>query len=174
MLEMPIYDINKSNSQRYTLGNCRGKTLFVMGVNPSQATNQRLDHTVGSVKKFSEILGFDSFLMLNVYPQRATDPNDLSLRLNRKAHEKNLEMIGRYIGESETIWAAWGNLISKRKYLKECLFDIDDLLRSRKVKWIQYDLPTKEGHPKHPARKRHGNFFNEFDMNLYRTFLNES
>lgn len=162
-----IYDTDKNNRVRYTLGEMQGRTLFTFGVNPSKASPEKLDATVSNVRSFSKILGFDSFLMLNLYPQRATDPNDMHKRLNREIHQKNIQWIEHYIPKKATCWAAWGNLVVHRPYLKNCLFEIDEVLRAKKVRWIQYDDLTKAGHPKHPSRKKIVNNFKAFDIKDY-------
>lgn len=162
-----IYDIGMNNRVRYSLGESGVNTLYVIGVNPSTACPQRLDSTLNNVKKFAGILGFDSYLMLNLYPQRATDPNQLHLRPNRKIHRENLRFIEMYIPDSATVWAAWGDLIEKRAYLYKSLKDIHNLLTHKNISWIQYDMPTKRGHPKHPARKKQEDRFQEFDLANY-------
>lgn len=166
-MKLPIYDTNKSNTHRYSLGDLKDPTVFVFGVNPSTASDTRLDPTLKNVNSFAQILGFESFLMLNLYPQRATNPDDLHLKLNKKAHEMNLEFIAKYIPEKATVWAAWGNLITHRPYLIKCLEDINEVLKNKNIKWIKYDEFTKAGHPKHPSRKKLVDLFNEFDIDRY-------
>lgn len=166
-MKLPIYDINKTNTHRYSLGRLNDKTLFVFGVNPSTASDTKLDPTLKNVESFSKLLGFDSFVMFNLYPQRATNPDNMHLRLSKQAHDKNLEFIAKYIPEKATIWAAWGNLITQRPYLIQCLKDINEVLKSKKIKWIKYDEFTKAGHPKHPSRKKLIDKFDQLDINRY-------
>lgn len=54
------------------------RTLCWIGLNPSTADEQQLDPTLRRIKSFTEREGFDSFVMLNVYPYRATDPRDMN------------------------------------------------------------------------------------------------
>jgi len=161
------YDTNKKDSYRYTLGDITPKTLFCFGINPSTANNMKLDNTVTRVRNFSSLLGFQSFLMLNICAQRSTNPNNLNKRLNKKEHLENLKYIDHYIKDGSTIWAAWGNLITKRDYLYPCLFDIYELLKAKKLKWIKYGELTTPGHPKHPLMLKHSNEFNRFNIHQY-------
>ena len=56
---------------RYILGT-RGKNpLICIGINPSTARPDQLDNTLASVQRISLHNGFDSFIMFNVYAQRA-------------------------------------------------------------------------------------------------------
>ena len=111
-----IYITNKTNKMRYALGSDKGKILYVIGVNPSVASASKLDPTVTNVKRFAELLGYDSFIMLNLYPQRATNPDNIHRRINRSEHHKNLEIIDTLVKNNSTIWAAWGNLVEHRKF----------------------------------------------------------
>ena len=85
-----MWTLLKTNKMRYALGSDNGKILYVIGVNPSVASASKLDPTVTNVKKFAELLGYDSFIMLNLYPQRATNPDNIHKRINRAEHLKNL------------------------------------------------------------------------------------
>lgn len=162
-----IYDIDRENRYRYALGNIGKNTFFVFGVNPSIATDKISDPTIKNVEKFSKILRFDSFIMFNLYPFRATNPKKLPKEYNKKQHQRNLEYIKKYIVNEPTIWCAWGNLIESRYYFKICLYDIKNLLSSYKPKWIKYGDLTKPGHPQHPSRKKHIDLFNKFDIDQY-------
>ena len=59
---------------RYVLGTKGEKPLICIGVNPSTAEPDHLDNTLKSVERIALGNGYDSFIMFNVYPQRATRP----------------------------------------------------------------------------------------------------
>ena len=162
-----IYEIDENDHVRYALGNKKGKTLYVIGVNPSTATDIQLDPTVTNVKNFAYNAKFDSFLMFNLYPQRATDPKDLDTELNQEIHKTNVDMIKYYLESEANIWAAWGMTIEKRNYLTKCLMDINQAIKDLNPHWLQYEKETKAGHPKHPSRKSKEGRFNSFDMDQY-------
>ena len=116
----PYYDIhewlyapNFYSEYRYILGT-RGKNpLICIGINPSTAQPGDLDNTLKSVQRIAHGNGFDSFIMFNVYAQRATDPDAMETECNWALHKENLEAF-RYvlsIGEKPAVWAAWGTII---------------------------------------------------------------
>ena len=72
-----IYAPNFYSEYRYILGT-RGKNpLICIGINPSTARPDALDNTLKSVERIALGNGFDSFIMFNVYAQRATSPDDM-------------------------------------------------------------------------------------------------
>ena len=90
--------------------------------------------------------------MLNIYPQRATNPDDMHLerdenlvKLN-KLHIK--QIVEKYVNAD--VLLAYGNLISKRNYLKVCLDEIIAFLKDEKGKAIKVIKLTKENNPVHP------------------------
>ncbi|MGZ0657038.1 DUF1643 domain-containing protein [Coraliomargarita sp. W4R72] len=54
----------------------RRRVIFVC-LNPSTADEGQLDPTLTRIKAFSQRLGGNEFLMLNIFGYRATDPNDM-------------------------------------------------------------------------------------------------
>ena len=148
-----VYSKNSDNSARFTLGVEAKNVMFCFGINPSTAKPNKLDNTLKSVVRIAERHDYDGWLMLNVYPQRATNPKDLHMQMNVKLHEANLKHIERalqtYRGHIQ-ILAAWGTLINKRKYLKDCLKDIYYLFEKYDCEWVCVGQPSKAGHPHHP------------------------
>ena len=71
---------------RYILGTKGKRPLICIGINPSTAKPDDLDNTLKSVERIAAGNGFDSFIMFNVYPQRATDPDDMDKNFNRPMH----------------------------------------------------------------------------------------
>ena len=116
-----LYAPNFYSEYRYILGT-RGKNpLICIGINPSTAEPDNLDNTLKSVQPIALGNGFDSFIMFNVYPQRATDPDAMERQCNLALHRENLKAF-RYvlsISEKPTVWAAWGAIIEKRGYLSD-------------------------------------------------------
>ena len=91
----PDYDIEKwlyappfYSEYRYILGT-RGKNpLICIGINPSTAEPDNLDNTLKSVERIALGNGFDSFIMFNVYAQRATSPDDMEKTWNLQLHKQ--------------------------------------------------------------------------------------
>ena len=159
----PYYDIdewlyapNFYSEYRYILGT-RGKNpLICIGINPSTAQPGDLDNTLKSVQRIALGNGFDSFIMFNVYAQRATDPDAMEKTCNLSLHRENLEAF-RYvlsIGENPTVWAAWGTIIEKREYLKDCVKDMIAAGEEFGAQWVCAGKCSKKGHPHHPLYLR--------------------
>jgi hypothetical protein len=164
-----VYDRNENNTARYTLSPRSDNYLFCFGINPSTASPERLDNTVKSVERIAKRHDFDTFMMLNVYPQRATDPNDLHDELDNELHQQNLFYIEKYFRENKKrqILAAWGTLITKRTYLKKCLTDIYTISKKYKCTWYHIGKPSKDNHPHHPLYLSNEERLHPFDMDNY-------
>ena len=109
-----------------------------MGINPSTAIPDRLDNTLKSVERIALANGYDSFLMFNVYAQRATDPDAMERRRNDILHQENLKAFQYLLSLSPqpAIWAAWGAIIEKRDYLATCLSDQIALGQAADAQWF--------------------------------------
>ena len=93
---------------RYILGT-RGKNpLICIGINPSTAEPDNLDNTLKSVERIALGNGFDSFIMFNVYAQRATRPQDMERECNLLLHRENMKAFDYVLSLSErpVVWAA--------------------------------------------------------------------
>ena len=170
------YDIEKwlyappfYSEYRYILGT-RGKNpLICIGINPSTAAPDDLDNTLKSVQRIALGNGFDSFIMFNVYAQRATSPDDMEKNCNAALHRENLEAF-RYvlsISEQPVVWAAWGAIIEKRGYLADCVRDMLEAGREFGASWVCAGAITKKGHPHHPLYLRKDEKIKPFDVAQY-------
>ena len=168
-IEKWLYAPNFYSEYRYILGT-RGKNpLICIGINPSTAEPGNLDNTLKSVERIALSNGFDSFIMFNVYAQRATSPDDMEKECNPLLHAENLEAF-RYvlsISEKPTVWAAWGAIIEKRKYLPECVKDMLKAGEEHGAKWVCAGAITKKGHPHHPLYLRKDEKIRPFDVAAY-------
>ena len=164
-----IYAPNCYSEYRYILGTRGTHPLICVGINPSTAKPDDLDNTLKSVQRIASGNGFDSFLMFNVYAQRATRPDDMEKQCNRELHRENMEAF-RYllsIGESPTVWAAWGAIIEKRKYLPVCVADMLAISRDYDARWVCAGPVSKKGHPHHPLYLRIDEKLKPFDTESY-------
>lgn len=178
--ENPDYDVKKwlyapnfYSEYRYILGT-RGKNpLICIGINPSTAQPGDLDNTLKSVERVAHANGYDSFIMFNVYAQRATDPDTMEKSCNMLLHRENMEAF-RYvlsISQSPAVWAAWGTIIEKRDYLPECLQDMIAIGKEYGAKWLCAGKVSKKGHPHHPLYLRKDEQLRQFDVEGYRKLL---
>ena len=170
------YDINKwiyapnfYSEYRYILGT-RGKNpLICIGINPSTAQPGALDNTLKSVERIALGNGFDSFIMFNVYAQRATDPDSMEEHCNFRLHKENLEAF-RYvlsISDKPAVWAAWGTIIEKRSYLPQCLRDMLAAGEEFGARWFCAGAVSKKGHPHHPLYLKKDEKIKPFDIQAY-------
>lgn len=168
-----LYAPNFYCDYRYILGTRREKPLICIGINPSTAQPGCLDNTLKSVERIALGNGFDSFLMFNVYAQRATDPNAMERRCNPQLHRENMEAF-RYvlsISEAPVVWAAWGSIIEKRDYLKKCLLDMLQIGKEYSASWCCAGQVTKKGHPHHPLYLKKDEKLKAFDIESYLSTL---
>lgn len=152
---------------RYVLGEIFDtsipKALICIGINPSTAIPEDLDPTLLRIQRYAksaiskedgkELYG--AWYMLNVYPQRSTDPNGMHLdeRFDQQIHDRNIDEIKAMLGSLQggaDVWCAWGNNITRRGYLKEFLHDILTLFQKNNGIELKSHVITGEGHPAHP------------------------
>lgn len=168
-IEKWLYAPNYYSEYRYILGT-RGKNpLICIGINPSTAEPDNLDNTLKSVERIAHGNGFDSFIMFNVYAQRATSPDDMEKHCNSMLHEENLKAF-RYvlsISQTPTVWAAWGAIIEKRKYLPSCVRDMLEVGEHYNARWVCAGAITQKGHPHHPLYLRKDEKIKPFDVASY-------
>ena len=132
------YDINKwlyvpctYSEYRYILGTKGEMPLVCIGINPSTAEPDNLDNTLKSVERIAHSNGYDSFIMFNVYAQRATRPQDMENVLNMQMHRENMRAFEYIMSLSKkskpAVWAAWGTIIEAREYLPSCVRDMIEI-----------------------------------------------
>ena len=156
---------------RYILGTRGKKPLIAIGINPSTAAPDDLDNTLKSVERIALGNGYDSFIMFNVYAQRATDPDAMEKELNLRLHEENMkafEYVLSISSERPSVWAAWGTIIKKRAYLPRCVGDMIAIGEKYGAKWYTSGARSKVGgHPHHPLYLRKDSPLDEFDAAEY-------
>jgi len=164
-----LYLNNEDNSVRYVLGEKGKNMLACVGINPSTAKPDDLDNTLKSVKRIAEFNGFDGWIMYNVYPQRATDPNELHSEIDHDLRLTNCGVLSSSIKALgiKNIWVAYGDLIESRDYLRFCMADLYRNLNHHDLKWKIISEPTKKGHPRHPLYKATKSILIDYDMERY-------
>lgn len=152
---------------RYILGeqfeSSTKKVLICIGVNPSTAMPKILDPTLRRVQRYAKESGeYGAWYMFNIYPQRATNPNNMDTddSYDMEIHLRNLTAIKNLLStlKEADIWCAWGAIIddNKRKFLSDLLYGNEDKgikgllsLFSKAYHFKAYGATTK-GYPKHP------------------------
>ena len=169
-----LYIPCRYSEYRYILGTKGENPLICIGINPSTAEPDNLDNTLKSVERIALNNGYDSFIMFNVYPQRATDPDCMEKEMNAFMHKQNMEAF-KYIlsiyGKSHKpdIWAAWGTIIEKRPYLKLCVKEMIEIGKGFNAEWYTVGARSKlKGHPHHPLYLKKDSLINSFtDISQY-------
>ena len=174
------YDSNKwlyvpdfYTEYRYILGTKGKDPLICIGINPSTAAPDDLDNTLKSVERIAKGNGYESWIMFNVYAQRATRPDDMDRERNAALHRENRAAFGYILsstaasGAAPSVWAAWGTIIEKRPYLKSCVADMVSLGEEYGAKWLCAGKCSAKGHPHHPLYLRKDEKTDEFDIRSY-------
>ncbi len=164
--EIDIYINNEDNSARFVLGYKKENPLIVMGVNPSTANDDTPDPTIRRVLGYMRRNGFGGFIMLNVYPQHT--PCCLTKEHDELLHKQNLEHIERVFQHysNSAFLIAFGNTILVRPYLKQCFYDIVNIVSKYHPQWKQIGNLTAKGHPRHPSRGAYQEL-KDFDIHQY-------
>ena len=167
-----IYIPDFYTEYRYILGT-RGKNpLICIGINPSTAEPDNLDNTLKSVSRIAAGNGFDSFIMFNVYAQRATRPDDMDKDLNEQLHRANMAAFRHILGSvgegvKPAVWAAWGTIIEKRPYLPGCVKEMVSIGEEYGARWLCAGKCSVKGHPHHPLYLRKDEITRDFDVLSY-------
>lgn len=156
---------------RYILGTRGKQPLICIGINPSTAEPDNLDNTLKSAQRIALHNGYDSFIMFNVYAQRATDPDHMEKSFNVHMHRENMKAFEYILSLSETapaVWAAWGTIIEKRDYLRDCVLDMIDIGERYGAEWFTAGKRSKDkGHPHHPLYLKKDSLLDPFDVKAY-------
>ena len=158
---------------RYVLGTRGEYPVICAGINPSTAEPDNLDPTLKSVSRIAAANAFDSWMMFNVYAQRATRPDDMDTERNELLHHENMEAFRALLqlaacgGRTPIVWAAWGAIIEKRFWLMDCVRDMYMLGEDFGALWVCAGKCSKAGHPHHPLYLRKDELFHPFDMGGY-------
>lgn len=163
-----VWERTSDGSARFVLGTVGLNPLVCFGINPSTAVPNALDRTVARVSRFAADNGYDSWTMLNVYPQISTDPKGIHQEYRPDLKVENEKQIIKAISDRpRTLLAAWGGLVESRAYLPTLLRDIVQLTADAGCDWMSLGGPTKYGHPRHPLYVRGDTPFQGFSADRY-------
>lgn len=158
----PVYE-----EYRYVLGTKGQKPLICIGLNPSTAMPGRLDNTLKSVERIAKHNGFDSFLMMNLYAQRATLPGQMDKEVCQFLHQENLAAFRYLLQQTRTVWAAWGAVMETRGFLSDCMRDFVAVGTQAGAQWYTAGQRSKKGHPHHPLYLKKDSSLDPFDVAAY-------
>ncbi len=165
-----LYVPCRYDEYRYILGTRGQKPVICVGINPSTAAPNDLDPTLKSAERIAHTNGYDSFLMFNVYAQRATRPDDMERERNEWLHTENMKAFRHLLslgGEKPAVWAAWGAIIEKRGYLSECVREMAAIAADCGAVWYHAGPLSVKGHPHHPLYLKSNTPLEPFDTGAY-------
>lgn len=156
------------DQNRYILASLGGPNpIICFGVNPSKAGTVaegkpdafQLDRTMGRIQSLidKKDTPYDGWIMLNLYPQRTGYPDELdaddsdSVKDRLAANYSAIQMVLKEFPKAH-LWAAWGNIIDTRRYLREALRVIAGYSEGRQ--WMVWGGLTQMGNPRHPLYVR--------------------
>ena len=124
--------------------------LVVIAMNPSYADHSESDKTVNTVIAASSTLGHDGWIMLNLYPERATKPSDLGA-FDAGLWARNWTVIEEVLDtfEVKEVLGAWGN--PPNQTIREALKRTRSALHARSTRSYHFGDLTTLRSPRHPT-----------------------
>ena len=121
------------------------------------------------MERVAHFNGYDSFIMFNVYAQRATRPDDMERERNEILHRENMAafVYALSLSDAPAVWAAWGTVIEQRDYLPDCVRDMISLGEAHNARWFTAGARSKKGHPHHPLYLKKDSPLETFDAAAY-------
>ena len=188
-----LYVPNTYQEYRYILATRGERPLICVGVNPSTAAPGDLDNTLKSVERVALHNGYDSFIMFNVYPQRATRPQDLEAVLNPALHRNRAQDMmvadpdraaakgiappdrndASGLRIKEHVFGCGGPIIcvpvveKTKEGILACVRDMVEAGRAWGARWYTAGARSKAGHPHHPLYLRKDSGLDAFDAEAY-------
>ena len=139
-------------------GTCQDKILAVIGLNPSTATAEEDDPTIRRCVGYAKWWGCSSYLMLNMFAFRATDPAVMKAE-DDPVGSMNEHTIRRMIWTLEPqdiLLCAWGKHGTHRQHDRTIMAIIHEVI-AEKENSISSPMclgTNKDGTPKHPLYLR--------------------
>lgn len=141
-----IYKATPDNKARFVLGTRGNHPLIVMSINPSAGSPTVKTPTTGTVKHIAADYGYDSWIILCLYPQRATHLDELAESADPALSAENMKVIDEVLSQhpGSRIWAAWGTHYKDRYYFPEMLQQVIAIADKYHDTWMHYG-PLDEG-----------------------------
>lgn len=172
-MEQYIYQNSPDNAYRYLIGTVGDNPLIVMSINPSVGSPTQTSATLGTVRHIAHAYGYDSWIILCLYPQRATHLDELTEMADPEQIAKNNAVIKETLAKwpGRKIWAAWGTHYFDRPFFSECLADILKIADEYDESWMHYGTLDEDGAPRYCLYLEDGEGWYPFDA---QAFLNKS
>lgn len=168
-MEQYIYQNSPDNQARYVLGTKGSNPLIVMSINPSVGSPTVDSPTLGTVRHIAADYGYDSWIILCLYPQRATHLNELDYLTNQDWVNENFKVINEVLSQypDHKIWAAWGTHYKQRDYFPQMLSEIVKIADRYHDTWMHYGPLDEGGTPAYCLYLDKGEGWYPFDVKSY-------
>lgn len=172
-MENWIYQTNSEDTARFVIGTEGKNPLIVMSINPSIGSPEKSTPTIGTVRHIAADYGYDSWIILCLYPQRATHLDELNHLANPAWIAQNNQVIDEILAKfpNHKIWAAWGTHFFDRYFFKQCLDDIVQIANKYGETWMHYGSLDEDGAPRYCLYLEDGEGFFDYDV---KNFLENS
>ena len=141
---------------RYLLAESGGENLLWIGLNPSTANEEKLDPTSRNIRRISAQLGYEGWLLGNLYPIRASRPDDLPAQKNEQLFWENIQFLNSLFSAGQLrisgVVLARGDNIDRfiLTYLREAAYWLHE--RLQKYEPVYHCIgSTQKGNPYHPS-----------------------
>lgn len=147
-----------SEHYRFLLGRLGTDPLVAICMNPSAASEEYSDRTINRIISSSKKLGHDGWVVVNLYPERATDAKNLN-EFDSLLLEENIRIITEFLSENQIkeVWGAWGNI--SHPALLEGKKQLMLTFKDAGVKVFTFAPLTKWGEPVHPLNRSTKQYF---------------
>jgi len=121
-----------------------GKAIMFLMLNPSTADEVKNDPTVERCERRARAMGYDSFIVCNIFAYRATNPKDMRVQKD-PVGQKNDQYIVDAAKVADRVICAWGShgsFMNRNEWIRK-------LLKESGAK-VFYLRMTASGNPSHP------------------------
>lgn len=167
--EQYIYQNTPDNANRFVIGTVGNNPLIVMSINPSVGSPTQTSSTLGSVRHIAADYGYDSWIILCLYPQRATHLDELTEFANQDLINENNKVIDEILSKfpNRKIWAAWGTHYFDRPFFAPCLAEILKIADKYGDTWMHYGPLDEDGAPRYCLYLEPGEGWYPFDCQAF-------
>ncbi len=168
-MEDYIYQNTPDNNARFVIGTKGKNPLIVMSINPSVGSPTQTSPTLGTVRHIAADYGYDSWIILCLYPQRATHLDELDYMANPELVKENEKVINEVLAQypHHKIWAAWGTHYKDRYFFPQLLEEIVKIADKYGDTWMHYGPLDEGGIPAYALYLDNGEGWYDFDVKAF-------
>lgn len=143
--------------RRFRAGAPLESMVSFIGLNPSTAVAAKLDSTVAKCEGYAKSWGFDGFVMLNIFPYRATDAAEMKMHKHHTGYDsENARVLLDVCRRTKLTVCCWGNGGAHHFRGKV----IKALLKEHSISAKALHI-NNTGYPKHPLYHRNNTLLSD-------------